>query len=121
MSFTSLSRLFALDVYNIKLKLDVVKPFVKIFRYFIKFLIDFNTKNIYIAVMNIKEYIKLCCVKRNISNAELARLTEQSPQSFNQKMQRNSFQSAELEKIAAALDADLDIRFIDHATAQPII
>lgn len=71
--------------------------------------------------MNIKEYIKLCCVKRNISNAELARLTEQTPQNFNQKMQRNSFYTSELEKIADSLNADLEIRFIDKDTKQPII
>lgn len=71
--------------------------------------------------MNIKEYIKLCCVKRNISNAELARLTEQTPQNFNQKMQRNTFQSSELEKIAAALGAHLEIKFIDNETNAPII
>lgn len=71
--------------------------------------------------MNIKEYIKLCCVKRDISNAELARRTGQTSQNFNQKMQRNSFQTAELEKIAAALDARLDVRFLDNATGEPVI
>jgi conserved domain protein len=71
--------------------------------------------------MDIKEYIKLCCVKRNISNAELARRLEQTPQNFNQKMQRNSFQSNELEKIAEALDSELDIKFFDKKTKQPII
>jgi len=71
--------------------------------------------------MNIKEYIKLCCVKRNISNAELARLTGQTPQNFNQKMQRNSFQSSELEKIANSLNADLEIKFIDRETGKAII
>lgn len=69
--------------------------------------------------MDIKEYIKLCCVKRNISNAELARLTNQTPQNFNQKMQRNSFQTAELEKIANALDSDLRVQFIDRKTGEP--
>ena len=71
--------------------------------------------------MNIKEYIKLCCVKCNISNAELARLTAQTPQNFNQKMQRNSFQTSELERIAAALGADLEIKFIDKSTQKPIV
>jgi len=71
--------------------------------------------------MDIREYIKLCCVKRNISNAELARRLEQTPQNFNQKMQRNSFQSNELEKIAEALDSELDIKFLDKKTKQPII
>lgn len=71
--------------------------------------------------MNIKEYIKLCCVKRNISNAELARLTKQTPQNLNQKMQRNSFYTSELEKIADSLNADLEIKFIDRETKTPLI
>lgn len=36
-------------------------------------------------------------------------------------MQRNSFQSNELEKIAEALDSELDIKFFDKKTKQPII
>ncbi len=71
--------------------------------------------------MNIKEYIQLCCVKRGISVAELARKIDNSPQNFNHKMQRNSFQSSELEKIAAALDCDLKIEFIDNKTQKPLI
>ena len=72
--------------------------------------------------MDITEYIRLCLVKRgNKSIRELAKLTGQSAQNLSNKFQRNDFKASELEKIAAALDADLDIRFIDHATAQPII
>ena len=48
-------------------------------------------------------------------------MTEQTPQNFNQKMQRNSFQTSELERIAAALGADLEIKFIDKSTQRPIV
>ncbi|MBQ6782308.1 MAG: helix-turn-helix transcriptional regulator [Treponema sp.] len=72
--------------------------------------------------MNSTEYIRLCLVKRNnMSVAELAEKTGQTRQNLSNKMQRNEWKQAELEKIAAALDADLDIRFIDHATDEPII
>ncbi|MCD8088210.1 MAG: helix-turn-helix transcriptional regulator [Oscillospiraceae bacterium] len=72
--------------------------------------------------MDVLEYINLCRVKRgNISMAELARRTGQTPQNMNNKYKRNTFKVSELEKIADALDADLKISFVDRATGQPII
>lgn len=72
--------------------------------------------------MDIREYINLCRVKRgNLSEAELARRTGQTPQNLNNKYKRNTFKISELEKVADALDADLQIRFIDRATGEPII
>lgn len=72
--------------------------------------------------MDVREYIKLCCVKRgNISEAELARRTRQTPQNMNNKHKRNTFKVSELEKIAEALDAELKISFIDKETGEPII
>ena len=72
--------------------------------------------------MDIREYINLCRVKRgNISEAELARRTGQTPQNMNNKYKRNTFKVSELEKVADALNADLDIRFIDRSTGEPII
>lgn len=72
--------------------------------------------------MNIREYISLCRVKKgNISEAELARRTGQTPQNMNNKYKRNTFKVAELEKVADALDADLKIEFIDRETGKPII
>lgn len=72
--------------------------------------------------MDIREYIKLCCVKRgNISEAELARRTGQTPQNMNNKYKRNTFKISELEKVAEALDADLRISFVDKETGKPII
>lgn len=72
--------------------------------------------------MDIREYINLCRVKRgNISEAELARRTGQTPQNMSNKYKRNTFKISELEKVAAALDADLEIKFIDRNTGKPII
>jgi len=72
--------------------------------------------------MDVREYIKLCCVKRgNISEAELARRTGQTPQNMNNKHKRNAFKISELEKIAEALNADLKISFVDKETGEPII
>ncbi len=72
--------------------------------------------------MDVREYIKLCCVKRgNMSEAELARRTGQTPQNMNNKYKRNTFKVSELEKVAEALGADLRISFVDKETGEPII
>lgn len=72
--------------------------------------------------MDVREYINLCRVKKgNMSEAELARRTGQTPQNMNNKYRRNIFKVAELEKIAAAFDADLKIQFIDKESGEPII
>lgn len=72
--------------------------------------------------MNIVEYIRLCLVKRgNISASELARRAEITPQNLSNKFSRNKFSNEDLEKIAAALDSHLEIKFINNATGQPII
>ncbi len=71
---------------------------------------------------DVREYINLCRVKRgNISEAELARRTGQTPQNMNNKYKRNTFKISELEKIAEAFNADLKISFIDKETGEPII
>lgn len=71
---------------------------------------------------NVREYINLCRVKcGNISEAELARRTGQTPQNMNNKHKRNAFKVSELERIAEALNAELKISFIDKETGKPII
>lgn len=73
-------------------------------------------------IMNIREYIKLCCVKcGDISEAELARRMEQTPQNLHNKYARNAFKVSELEKVAEALNATLEIKFIDKESGKPII
>ena len=72
--------------------------------------------------MDIREYISLCRVKcGNMTEAELARRTGQTPQNMNNKYKRNTFKISELEKVANAMGADLKISFIDKETNEPII
>ena len=71
---------------------------------------------------DVREYINLCRVKKgNISEAELARRTGQTPQNMNNKYKRNTFKIAELQKVAEAMDAELKITFVDKETGKPII
>lgn len=71
---------------------------------------------------DVREYINLCRVKKgNMTEAELARRTGQTPQNMNNKYKRNTFKVSELEKVAEALDADLKISFIDKGTGEAII
>lgn len=71
---------------------------------------------------DVREYINLCRVKKgNISEAELARRTGQTPQNMNNKYKRNTFKISELEKVAEALGAELKIQFIDTSTNEPVI
>ena len=71
---------------------------------------------------DVREYINLCRVKKgNISEAELAIRTGQTPQNMNNKYKRNTFKISELEKVAEALGAELKIQFIDTSTNEPII
>ena len=75
-----------------------------------------------VIYMEIREDIRLCCVKRgNMSEAELARRTGQTPQNLNNKYKRNTFKISELEKVAEALDAELRVVFVDKETGEPII
>ena len=53
--------------------------------------------------MTVAEQIKILCVRKNISLAELARLTGQSPQNLSSKLKRESFTVNDLEKIADAV------------------
>lgn len=72
--------------------------------------------------MNTTEYIRLALVKRNnMSISDLAERTGQTRQNLSNKIQRNEWKQSELEKIADALGAHLEIKFIDNETGEPII
>lgn len=62
--------------------------------------------------MTITEQIKVLCVRSNISNAELARRLNVSPQALNGKMKRESFTVSDLEQIADAVGAKFRHDFI---------
>lgn len=62
--------------------------------------------------MAMAEKIRILLVKRgNISEAELARRMEMSPQNLHNKMKRDNFTEADLTAIANALDCELNITF----------
>ncbi len=62
--------------------------------------------------MKISEQIKVLCVRMNISVAELARRTGQSPQNFSSKMKRESFSMGELDRISEAVGVTFERSFI---------
>ena len=62
--------------------------------------------------MNISEQIRVLCARKNISQAELARLTNQSPQNLSSKMKRESFTINELTQIAEAVSVEFEHKFI---------
>ncbi len=62
--------------------------------------------------MNISEQIKVLCTRSNVSIAELARRTNQSPQNLSAKIKRESFTIAELEEIAMSLEARFEKNFV---------
>lgn len=62
--------------------------------------------------MTISEQIKVLCVRMNISVAELARLTGQSPQNLSSKMKRESFTVKDLEAMANVLGVRFERHFV---------
>ena len=71
--------------------------------------------------MSMVEAIRIALVKRgNISESELARRLNITPQNFYNKMKRDNFTEKDLREIAAALGLELDIRFIDPETRMKV-
>lgn len=69
---------------------------------------------------DVRKYIQFCCLNKGIKEAELARRMGQSPQNLSNKYRRGTLKVSELEDAANALDADLEIVFIDRAAGKPI-
>lgn len=61
--------------------------------------------------MDIGKKVKLACAFIDISEAELARRLEISPQSLNKRLKTGRFSAEELENIASALGAQLTLDF----------
>jgi len=67
------------------------------------------------------EAIRIALVKRgNISESELARRLNITPQNFYNKMKRDNFTEKDLREIAAALGLEIDIHFIDPQTGEKV-
>lgn len=62
--------------------------------------------------MTISEQIKVLCVRKNMSLAELARRLGTTPQNLNAKLKRESFTVAELEKIATVSGVTFERNFV---------
>lgn len=71
--------------------------------------------------MDTTNYIKKCCLERNLQIKDLAEKTGQSQQNLTNKLRTNNFKVTELEKIAQALDSTLELKFIDTQTEKPIL
>lgn len=71
--------------------------------------------------MTLSDYIKDCCKKKGITHlADVSRVMNVTLQALCNKYSRNKFTNEDLEAIAEALGATLEIRFIDKDTGQPI-
>ena len=62
--------------------------------------------------MQIKEQIKLFCVKYGISLSELARRLNKSPQAFLQKLNRGTLSLEDIEEIAIVTDSKFECSLI---------
>ena len=74
----------------------------------------------YILDMELTENIKICLKKKNLTATKLAELTGQSQSNLANKLKRGYLMTNELEKIADAMGADLEMRFLDRMTGKPI-
>lgn len=71
--------------------------------------------------MNVSEIIKIICVKRNITVAELSVKMGFSKQNLFNKLYRNDMKVSDLEKILDALDCEFKICVLDKESKQPIL
>ena len=61
--------------------------------------------------MTIRQKIRMALAKIGMSEAELARKLDTSPQAFNQRMKRGKFTEEELEHIAQIIGCKCQITF----------
>ncbi len=70
--------------------------------------------------MNIEEYIKMAFVKRKTNERQVALSMKESPQNINRKI-KSDMKISFLESVADALNCNVEIRFIDRDTKEPLI
>ena len=69
--------------------------------------------------MDISNYIKVCCVKcGDLSQKELAERLGTSPQNLSKKVKLNDWKVSDLEKIAEALGASVELKFVKNDTKE---
>lgn len=71
--------------------------------------------------MNVSEIIKIICIKRNTTIAELSVKMGFSKQNLFNKLYRNDMKVSDLEKVLDALDCEMKIDVLDKNTKQPIL
>ena len=72
-------------------------------------------------MMSMTEKIRILLVKRgNISEAELARRMDLSPQNLNNKMKRDNFTESDLVQIAKALNCTYAAHLVMNDTGEKI-
>lgn len=59
-------------------------------------------------------------VKKKMNERQLAAMMEESPQNINRKI-KSDMKISFVESVANTLDCDIDIRFIDRQSKEPII
>ena len=71
--------------------------------------------------MAMTEKIRIMLIKSgNISESELARRMNISPQNLHNKLKRDNFTEADLQDIATALNCDLKIDFVSKETGETL-
>ena len=68
--------------------------------------------------MTASEKIRLMAKRKGKTMGDIADMTSQSRQNLSNKMQRDNFSVAELNKIASALGCTVEIHFIDNASGE---
>lgn len=71
--------------------------------------------------MDIYNYIKACFKARHTTGSKVAESLGISRQSLSLTLTQKSFTVKWLQKVANALNADFEIRFIDRETKKPLI
>lgn len=66
--------------------------------------------------MEYDKIIKKLCIDKNISLAELARRTNQKPQTLSNKLARKDFKTSEFERLLNALNVSLQL--VDNKTGE---
>lgn len=71
--------------------------------------------------MSMAEKIRILLIKKgNLSEAELARRLNKTPQSFNSSMKRDNFTEKDLQEIAKVLNCEYNAEFIITETGEKI-
>lgn len=70
--------------------------------------------------MDMNEYISMVLVKRKTNERQVALSMGDSPQNINRKL-KSDMKLSFIEKIANELNCDVQIKFIDRDSKEPII